>query len=182
MLSISTLTSVCIFFLLFSIHFLWYWQGEFIYQSQLLRLWSFPLFSWSKWMIHQYYCKEKLDAGHSRFKGLRVWFFLKNSLSLIKIRSPHRPQCTWKPFTPKRTKKINFSTVPNKKFENQKLENMFGWELWRYTSLSMSKVQNYPTVEIKIILLSIREFHKIQNAPKLKDVTTAKIFDNSLKR
>lgn len=43
-------------------------------------------------------------------------------------------------------------------------------------------VQNYPTVEIKIILLSIREFHKIQNAPKLKDVTTAKIFDNSLKR
>ena len=43
-------------------------------------------------------------------------------------------------------------------------------------------VQNYPTVEIKIILLSIREFHKIQNAPKLKDVTTVKIFDNSLKR
>ena len=42
-------------------------------------------------------------------------------------------------------------------------------------------VQNYPNVEIKIILLSIREFHKIQNAPKLKDVTTAKIFDNSLK-
>ena len=77
---------------------------------------------------------------------------------------------------------INFSTVPNKKFENQKLQNVFGWELWRYTSLSMSKVQNYPTIEIKIILLSIREFHKIQNAPKLKDVTTAKIFDNSLKR
>lgn len=76
---------------------------------------------------------------------------------------------------------INFSTVPNKKFENQKLENVFGWELWRYTFLSTSKVQNYPTVEIKIILLSIREFHKIQNAPKLKDVTTAKIFDNSLK-
>lgn len=82
----------------------------------------------------------------------------------------------------KEQKNINFSTVPNKKFENQKQENVFGWELWRYTSLSMSKVQNYPTVEIKIILLSIREFHKIQNAPKLKDVTTAKIFDNSLKR
>ena len=81
----------------------------------------------------------------------------------------------------KEQKNINFSTVPNKKFENQKLENVLGWELWRYTSLLMSKVQNYPTVEIKIILLSIREFHKIQNAPKLKDVTTAKIFDNSLK-
>lgn len=48
--------------------------------------------------------------------------------------------------------------------------------------VNVYKVQNYPTVEIKIILLSIREFHKIQNAPKLKDVTTAKIFDNSLKR
>lgn len=47
--------------------------------------------------------------------------------------------------------------------------------------VNVYKVQNYPTVEIKIILLSIREFHKIQNAPKLKDVTTAKIFDNSLK-
>ena len=34
-------------------------------RSKLLRLWSFSLFSWSKWTIHQYYCKEKLEAGHS---------------------------------------------------------------------------------------------------------------------
>ena len=83
----------------------------------------------------------------------------------------------------KEQKNINFSTVPNKKFENQKLENVLGWELWRYTSLLMStKYKTIQPLKIKIILLSIREFHKIQNAPKLKDVTTAKIFDNSLKR
>ena len=36
----------------------------------LCTLISFPLFSWSKWMIQQYYSKEKLDIGHSKgFKG-----------------------------------------------------------------------------------------------------------------
>ena len=45
----------------------------------------------------------------------------------------------------KEQKNISFSTVPNKKFENQKLENVLGWELWRYTSLLMST--KYKTIQ-----------------------------------
>ena len=33
-----TLTSVSIFSILFSVQFLWYWQGEFVWQSKLLKL------------------------------------------------------------------------------------------------------------------------------------------------
>ena len=33
-----TLTSVSIFSILFSVQFLWYWQGEFVWQSKLLEL------------------------------------------------------------------------------------------------------------------------------------------------
>ena len=33
--------------------------------------WSFPLFSWPWCMIQEWFCNEKLDAGHS--KGLKGW-------------------------------------------------------------------------------------------------------------
>ena len=64
-LTLYTLTSVWIFSILFAIYFILYWQWEFFLRSKLLRLWSFSLFSWSKWTIHLYDCKEKLEAGHS---------------------------------------------------------------------------------------------------------------------
>ena len=37
-LTLDTLTSVSIFSILFSVCFFWYWQGEFIWRSKLLRL------------------------------------------------------------------------------------------------------------------------------------------------
>ena len=33
--------------------------------QSFLALQSFPLFSWSQWMVSSNYCEEKLDAGHS---------------------------------------------------------------------------------------------------------------------
>ena len=38
--------------------------------QSFLGWWSFPWFSWSQWRTQQYYCKEKLHAGHS-LKGLK---------------------------------------------------------------------------------------------------------------
>ena len=63
-LTLYTLTSVCIFSILFSIHFLRSWKGEFVQQSQasILSWWSLPLFSC---VIQRWYCWETLVASHS---------------------------------------------------------------------------------------------------------------------
>ena len=63
--TLSTLMLESMFLVLFFGHFLWYWQGDWLNRQNFLGWWSFPLFSWSLWLIQQYYCKEKLDAGHS---------------------------------------------------------------------------------------------------------------------
>ena len=72
--TLYTLTSVCIFSILFSIHFLWYWQGEFVYQSRASLvgdhfLYSHDLDVWSM----GWYCKENLDCSHSQAKGSFLW-------------------------------------------------------------------------------------------------------------
>ena len=61
-----TLTSVCIFSIVFFIHFLRCWQGEFVEQSRATSVGDhFLLFSWPQFVIQGWYCKEKLDASHS---------------------------------------------------------------------------------------------------------------------
>ena len=60
-----TLTSVCIFSLLFSIHFQRCSQGEFV-QQQRATLVSGPLFMWTYCVIQGWYCKEEWDASHSQ--------------------------------------------------------------------------------------------------------------------
>ena len=61
-----TLTSVCIFSIVFFIHFLRCWQGEFVEQSRATLVGDhFLLFSWPQYVIQGWYCKEKLDASHS---------------------------------------------------------------------------------------------------------------------
>ena len=65
-----TLKSVSIFSILFSIHFLWYWQGEFIWQSELHRLVIIFFILMILMNDSVYHCKEKLDASHSGFKWL----------------------------------------------------------------------------------------------------------------
>ena len=65
-LTLYTLTSLCIFSILFSIHFQRCWQGEFLYQSKAFLdgdhfLYSCDLNVW----FRGWYCKEKLDARHS---------------------------------------------------------------------------------------------------------------------
>ena len=65
-LTIYTLTSVFRFSILLSIHFLRCWKGEFVQQSIAYLVGDHFLYSHDlKWIIQQYYCKEKLDAGHS---------------------------------------------------------------------------------------------------------------------
>ena len=64
------LTSVSIFSMLFSIHFLWYWQGEFIWQSELHRLVLVFFILMILMNDSVYHCKEKLDASHSVLKWL----------------------------------------------------------------------------------------------------------------
>ena len=69
---IYALTSVYIFLILFFIHFLKCWQGEFVWTQKLLQLViiSFILMTLirdSGW----WYCKEKLNARHS--KGSEVY-------------------------------------------------------------------------------------------------------------
>ena len=65
-LNCHTLISVSIFSILFSIHFLWCWQGEFVEQSQLLGLAIFFfIFIILIYLIQQYYSKMKFDVGHS---------------------------------------------------------------------------------------------------------------------
>ena len=65
-----TLTSVSIFSILFSIHFLQYWQGEFIWQSELHRLVIIFFILMILMNDSVYHCKEKLDASHSGLKWL----------------------------------------------------------------------------------------------------------------
>ena len=64
-LILYTLTSVCINSILFSIHFQRSWEGEFVLQSRGALWWSSSLFSRLLGLIQGWYCKEKLDAGHS---------------------------------------------------------------------------------------------------------------------
>ena len=69
---IYALTSVCIFLILFFIHFLKCWQGEFVLGlKNFFSWWSFHLFSWPWYVIQGWYCKEKLNARHS--KGSEVY-------------------------------------------------------------------------------------------------------------
>ena len=67
-LTLYTLTSVCIFSILFSIHLLWGWQGEFVWQTQAALVgYHFLLISLVifKCVIQGWNCKEKLDTGYS---------------------------------------------------------------------------------------------------------------------
>lgn len=57
------------FFIYVSIHFQWYWQGEFFYHKKLLRSGSFHFLSWSQCLIQGWSCKKELDVSH--FKGLK---------------------------------------------------------------------------------------------------------------
>ena len=63
--TLNTLTLVCIFSILFFIHSLRCWLGEFVYQSRasLVSWWSFPLSLWPYCVIQGWLCKEKLDAS-----------------------------------------------------------------------------------------------------------------------
>ena len=73
-LTLSTLTSVCTFSILFFLHFLRCWQGEFLKTIKgFSSMWSFPLFSWPYCLIRRWYCTEKLDASLSQVsKSLKV--------------------------------------------------------------------------------------------------------------
>ena len=73
-LTLSTLTSVCTFSILFFLHFLRCWQGEFLKTIKgFSSMWSFPLFSWPYCLIWGWYCTEKLDASLSQVsKSLKV--------------------------------------------------------------------------------------------------------------
>ena len=67
-LALYTLTSVCTFSLLLSIHFLMCWQGEFTTIKSFFD-WSFPSFLWPKCVMEGgegQPCREKLDASHSK--------------------------------------------------------------------------------------------------------------------
>ena len=84
-----TLTSLCIFFSLFSTHCLWYWK-RWICQTinSLSSLWSFSLLPWFC-LIQKWYCSEKLDISHSKRRqapiktGLKLnWASLLNPLTL----------------------------------------------------------------------------------------------------
>ena len=65
-LTLYNQTSVCIFSILFSIHFLRHRQGEFLQQlrGSLVVIISFILMT-LMWEMQHWYCKEKLDASHS---------------------------------------------------------------------------------------------------------------------
>ena len=72
---IYALTSVCIFSILFFIHFLKCWQGEFVLGlKNFFSWWSFHLFSWPWYVIQGWYCKEKLNAVTLR--GQRFMYVL----------------------------------------------------------------------------------------------------------
>ena len=73
-LTLFTLTSVCTFSILFFLHFLRCWQGEFLKTIEgFSSMWSFPLFSWPYRLIRRWYCTEKLDASLSQVsKSLKV--------------------------------------------------------------------------------------------------------------
>ena len=49
--------------------------------------WSFPRFSWSWWVTQGWYCREKLDAGHSWGQSLKADSY--NCLTAIKILHLH---------------------------------------------------------------------------------------------
>ena len=66
LLTLYTSTSVCIFSVLFSTPF-----PNMLTRRICLTIksssswWLFPLFLWPKCVMERWYCKEKLDAGHS---------------------------------------------------------------------------------------------------------------------
>ena len=72
--TLCTLTSLCLFSMVFSIHFLRCWKKEFFLTiKSFFNWWSFPLFSWPQCLIQVWYCKEisidyflgfKLDSLH----------------------------------------------------------------------------------------------------------------------
>ena len=93
---IYALTSVCIFSILFFIHFLKCWQGEFVLGlKNFFSWWSFHLFSWPWYVIQGWYCKEKLNARHS--KGSEV-YVCSHSAARLPISLP--PSVPFKPLHP----------------------------------------------------------------------------------
>ena len=65
-ITIYSLTSAFIFSILFSVHLLRCWQGEFVYQSRVSLVGDhFLYFHDIACVIQWWYCKEKLDASHS---------------------------------------------------------------------------------------------------------------------
>ena len=65
-LNLYNLTSVCTSSILLSTLFLGCWPGEFVSQSRTFLVGDHFCYSHDlKWMIQQYNCQEKLDAGHS---------------------------------------------------------------------------------------------------------------------
>ena len=69
-LTLYTLTSVCVFSILFSICFQSYCKGEFLSQSSW---WSFPLLSRPSWSIQEWNWKEKLDAVSLRDQRVNLF-------------------------------------------------------------------------------------------------------------
>ena len=64
LLSLYTLTSTCIFSILFYIHFLGCWQEEFIKQSEVSLVGDHC--SCYHNVNQEWYCKENLDSSHSK--------------------------------------------------------------------------------------------------------------------
>ena len=69
--TLYTLISECIFSILFCIHFLKFWQGEFVLQSQVLQLIIISLFLWPWCVTQGWHWKKKLGASHSQ--GLKCY-------------------------------------------------------------------------------------------------------------
>ena len=81
-LTLNNPTLICILSILLLVHFLCYWQGEFVWQSRnffIVR--SFSLFSWPYCFIQQWCSKVKLDPSHS--KGVKMLTSLSTNQHLI---------------------------------------------------------------------------------------------------
>ena len=93
-LTLDTLTSVCIFSILFSIHFLRCWQGEFVEQSRASLVDDHSLYSWPKCLTEGWNCKEKSDAGHSKGLTLKLPWVTKTEF-LLTISMLYQPDKWW---------------------------------------------------------------------------------------
>lgn len=72
-LALYTLTSACRFSILFFVHLLRCYQGEFVWPSRVSLVGDqFPLCLWLKCLIQEWCFKEKVDVGYS--EGLKVYW------------------------------------------------------------------------------------------------------------